>query len=738
MNKPHITDPGHAALRRAARAAILMPAAFAIGEIVIDDPNTAIFCAFGAFGLLSMVDFGGKRRQRLFWFCVLGVIGAASISLGTLCSRQLALAVITMAVVGFVILLSGVANGYLAAMSVVALLLYVLPVTVQAPPAAIPWRLAGWGVAFAISVPAALLLWPYFPRDKIRQLAGVAFDAVADLLDALAPVPPAQTDPAEAGARLEAARDAFRALQRQWLSIPYRGTGPSDVEVAVARLVDELNWLIGLAGAPFGSPEDAPPVLFGMLDAPEDRAMLRASARALRQCGERIHGSRGVPDVQEISDAAAAAAAALGRRLSRLELADGQSAPAEVTRAWLSGMSPSFRVRGIAYATASVSADVMKAARVRMPAEDADLGLPGSKRSVSWRRALDLIPLRRRTGFLRAHLTPGSVWFRNSVRGAVALAAAVGVEGALSLQHGFWVVLATLSVLRSNASATGATATRAIVGTVAGFAVGGALMAGLGTNPEFLWAILPPVAFLAGFAGTISFAAAQAAFTILVVVLFNIIDPEGWKVGLVRLEDIVIGCLVSVGVGVLFWPHGAAAALAERLAAAYRSAVAYLVVIVRGAAAYGGRTADEIADDTAQAALGASRQLDEAFSQYLAERGARRFDLDDIATLLVGASRTRLIAHSLAETSDGSRRCHPRGRRRCRHGRCSPGGRRQPHRRRPRRVSRVARSRSDRRPSLVRRAGGRAGCRRDRPPAAWSGPGGALPRTRQRPAHDRR
>ncbi|MGZ4617800.1 MAG: hypothetical protein ACXV3F_03575, partial [Frankiaceae bacterium] len=90
------------------------------------------------------------------------------------------------------------------------------------------------------------------------------------------------------------------------------------------------------------------------------------------------------------------------------------------------------------------------------------------------------------------------------------------------------------------------------------------------------------------------------------------------------------------------------------LAAAYRSAVAYLVVIVRGAAAYGGRTADEIADDTAQAALGASRQLDEAFSQYLAERGARRFDLDDIATLLVGASRTRLIAHSLAETSDGS------------------------------------------------------------------------------------
>ena len=379
----------------------------------------------------------------------------------------------------------------------------------------------------------------------------------------------------------------------------------------------------------------------------------------------------------------------------------------------------------------------MKAARATVRPDDADLALQKSRWSANWRRALDLTPLAKRTNLIRDHLTPGSVWFRNSVRGAVALAAAVGVEGALSLQHGFWVVLATLSVLRSNASGTGATATRAIAGTVVGFAIGGALMVGLGTAPEFLWAILPPVAFLAGFAGTISFAAAQAAFTVLVVVLFNIIEPEGWMVGLVRLEDIVIGCLVSVGVGVLFWPHGAAAALAERLAAAYRSAVAYLVVIVRGAAAYGGRTADEIAEHTAQAALGASRRLDEAFSQYLAERGARRFDMDDVAALLVGASRTRLIAYSLAESSDGSR-MPPRGRRRCRHGRCSAGRRGQPHRHRPCRVPGVARPRSDHRPSLVWRAGGRAGRRWDRPPAACPGPGGALPRSRLGPAHGRR
>ena len=137
-----------------------------------------------------------------------------------------------------------------------------------------------------------------------------------------------------AGARLQAAREAFRALQRQWVSTPYRGSGPTRVELALARLLDELNWLIGLAGAPFGSPAAAPPVLFGTLDAAEDRAVMRASAQALRQCGERMRGSRGVPDVQKISDTASAAAAALGQRLTRLELADDATAPAELARAW--------------------------------------------------------------------------------------------------------------------------------------------------------------------------------------------------------------------------------------------------------------------------------------------------------------------------------------------------------------------------------------------------------------------
>jgi uncharacterized membrane protein YccC len=56
---------------------------------------------------------------------------------------------------------------------------------------------------------------------------------------------------------------------------------------------------------------------------------------------------------------------------------------------------------------------------------------------------------------LRAHLTPRSVYFQGAVRVALALAAARLVAGVLDLQHGFWVLLATLTLMRSRAADTG-------------------------------------------------------------------------------------------------------------------------------------------------------------------------------------------------------------------------------------------------------------------------------------------
>jgi hypothetical protein len=173
-----------AALKSAARAAIVMPAVFAFADQVIGQPQTSLFAAFGSIALLVMVEFTGPPRTRFLAYLALACVGASFITLGTLCSRNPWLAAGAMAVVGFGTLFSGVISGYVAAGTTGALVTFVLPVTVQAPNSAIPDRLAGWGLATGAGICAVMLIWPSRGRADFRHEAAGALRAVADLLEA--------------------------------------------------------------------------------------------------------------------------------------------------------------------------------------------------------------------------------------------------------------------------------------------------------------------------------------------------------------------------------------------------------------------------------------------------------------------------------------------------------------------------------------------------------------------------
>jgi uncharacterized membrane protein YccC len=158
--------------------------------------------------------------------------------------------------------------------------------------------------------------------------------------------------------------------------------------------------------------------------------------------------------------------------------------------------------------------------------------------------------------FLGIYAIPTSVWFQDALRAGIALSAAVLLARSLGVDHAFWVALGTLSVLRSNAVATGQTAVAAALGTGIGFAISTAALAVIGLHTGALWVVLVLSIFLVGYlpiAG--GFVAGQAAFTIFVVALFNLVDPQGWHTGLVRFEDVVLGAGVSAVVALLFWPR---------------------------------------------------------------------------------------------------------------------------------------------------------------------------------------
>ncbi len=371
---------------------------------------------------------------------------------------------------------------------------------------------------------------------------------------------------------------------------------------------------------------------------------MAAAAAVLRASAERLEGRDGRPDFGRLETARDAVAHALMRRLPEL--------PADTPAGEVpSALDAPFRIRALTYAARQAAAYALLVSGAAVPELDhLDIAQPPPARAA----------LETTERLTIEHASVRSVWFRNSLRGAVGLAVAVYIAQRTGLQHGFWVVLGALSVLRSNALGTGWSIVSALAGTAVGIVVGALLVIGIGTHEGVLWGVLPVAIFLAAYAPrAISFAAGQAGFTVVLFVLFNIIQPVGWSVGLVRIEDVAIGFAISLLVGLLFWPRGAAAVLLDDLATAYARGVDYVVATARRLSEGG----DSDASRAGRAADAALHRLDDAFRQYLAERSATAYNVEDVAALVGSAARVRRAAQSLvalarmAESNKRLERC---------------------------------------------------------------------------------
>ena len=647
-------DRGFAALRRATRTAIIMPAMFALGDKVIGNPQLATFAAFGSFAMLLLVDFGGPMAERLQAEAALAVTGGVLVCLATLASQTTWLAAVAMAVVGFGVIFAGVVSSVLAGATTALLLAFILPVSLAAPASAVPDRLAGWGMAGGAALVATAFLWPAPAHDRLRGAAAAACRALANRLRAGVAYLLSDMDEQFALDRDHAvaqADQAVGALRSAFLATPYRPTGLSTPARTTVRLVDELIWLNsiviqpglhrdGVNRAALRVKEAAAAVLDRAADLLDSRGgssdkldtALTGLTAAHAKMQEGVTAGLQARSLRPASDPAVAGPLA-GPEPSASDPAAGEEPVSEL----ITSLDPAFRAEELSYAVSLIARNAgLTAAAERRSWRERWLGrqpegMPGTLSAARER--------------ITSYLEPHSVWLHNSLRGAAGLGLAVLAARLTGVQHSFWVVLGALSVLRSNALNTGQDAVRAILGTVAGFIIGAALLVGIGTNTTVLWFLLPLAVFLAGVApAVISFAGGQAAFTLTLVILFNIIQPTGWRVGLVRIEDVALGVGVSLVVGVLFWPRGAAPALRQALAQAYADGAGYLASTVRSGISRsdpGTPALPALADDAARAAA-ASRRLDDAFRTFLAERGAKRLPLADMAGLVTGVAGLRL------------------------------------------------------------------------------------------------
>ena len=141
-----------------------------------------------------------------------------------------------------------------------------------------------------------------------------------------------------------------------------------------------------------------------------------------------------------------------------------------------------------------------------------------------------------------------------------------------------------------------------------------------------------------------NFVVGQASFTVFVVVLFNVLVPEGWRTGLVRVQDVAIGAGISVVVGALLWPRGARGVARREFADLLRSGGAHLHLAL-GAALAGGSVPD--AQRAGVTAGDARRRATAALEDLALEHGGGRVDRSMWAAYLVDALVLRLASEGI-------------------------------------------------------------------------------------------
>lgn len=587
-----LTDPDRTILHRALRVAIVTPALFAVGLLLLHDAQFALLACFGSFAALAMADFTGPWDSRLRAYGALGALGVGLVTLGTLLSQTLWPAGIAMLVVGVVFQFIMVMGGQFALGNNAVILAFVIAVMVPADPSTLSSRLAGWAVGIVLSALAATFLWPRHERRDLHEAVAAAAKALAQTLRIAA-------EGGDAAPALAAGDAAVAHLRDVQAAMGFRPVGAPEHQRALLGLVDGLAQVSRFAHALPQVPTDA-----------ANAALARALAVALdavATIAQESGWNRSPPDVG--IDALVAARHAHREHIdadARAALAAG--APG---RTVVDAVRDAFVLRVLSYQVLALAVDAtVIAGRPVVLHDDFAVIEPQASSTVRERWTAALLP----------QMTLRGVWMRNCLRAGVALALAVLVAKASDIGHAFWVVLATLAVLRGNVSTTRASIVSALAGTVAGFVLATVAMALLGGRPLALWLVLPVVTFLAGFApAAISFGSGQASFALLVVVLFNLIVPEGWEVGAVRVEAVAVGAVVALVASLIMWPRGAAAALRAELALHLRAADAFMTH------AFGelvGRPAPLLSDLRA-AALAARERADAALAAFVVERGAK-------------------------------------------------------------------------------------------------------------------
>ncbi|MET9901152.1 FUSC family protein [Streptomyces sp. NPDC006446] len=583
------------AARQSARVTIAAAAGFYPALYWLDRPIVAIYALFAAIslGVLSPVPGGGRDRARTVLFAL--PVAMALTGLGTALAVTTGSAVAGTLVVGFTVSFAAAYGPAPASVVPGLLLFFVLACFPPYAPDTLPQRLLGVLAGGVLLVVCELLVLPAPPSQPYRARVAAALDLAATA--ALAASRGHRRGP-EAARRLRQEGLALRLSQAPPASRPTgagrTARGLAQAGAATRRVLDQLARMAE-------RPESAP------VGDPPSEALLRGVAAGCAATAGALRGARAVPGPEGLEEMAADFIAVRGRPPGARAGTDAKASPSLLSQ------------RSDVLSTAASAMTAQAAVAVAIGGRRTSPGLPHDQFWYAEPPVRRLLALR-----LTGNLTLRSVLFQNAVRTALGLGAARLVAGVLDLSHGFWVLLAVLTLGRTTAGATWSTVRSAALGTLVGSLAAGVLLFEAGGAVDVYAAVLVPAMFVAFSVGPIAGPAwAQGLFTLVVAAAFSQLAPPDWRLAEARLLDVLTGCAIGLVCGVLAWPAGARGEVRRSVAELLRAVAPLVRLTVTAAVGAPGDPGPRHA--AAEEALRLTRHrlriAEAAYAQYRTEGG---------------------------------------------------------------------------------------------------------------------
>ncbi|MFC8225367.1 FUSC family protein [Streptomyces sp. NPDC057287] len=607
------TRTGRAAiLRRSLRVTVAASVGFYTLRYAADLPVAALYALFApiAVGLLSAIPGSGRQQASVTLRALPPALALAAV--GTLVAVDTWAATGGMLVIGFLLAFAAVAGPRPAAVAPGLQLFYILACFPPYAPETLGERLGGLAAGMLLLAAAEVLLpdpsvASY--RERLATELGTAARAAAT-----DEVPTERLREAGSSMRLSCVPPSERPA----------GAGRTDraLEQAGRAARHLLEQLASLSGT---SPVSADPA---------SAALLRRVAKTCDSCARSLRTGRRPSLPGELERAMRDFQT--GRRESTASGHPASAAAGPTLRAAV--LRRQSRVLALAGSARIVEVAVDVAANGR-PAE------PPAPADQFWYAELSTPRLWARRAL--GNVTFRSVLFQNAVRTALGLAAARLVAGSLDLDHGFWVLLAVLTLGRTTVGATWQAVRRAVAGNAVGALVAGALLTGIGSHTDAYAALLAP-AMLVGFSvgPMLGIAYTQGLFTLVVATAFAQMAPVTWRLSEARMIDVATGSVIGLLCGLLAWPAGAEREVRRAMGALLRACGA--LVPPTAEALLTPWPGSRAALPQTLPSLHRLRLAEAAYAQYRSEAGATSQGADpDWHAVLIVANHVLQGAHRL-------------------------------------------------------------------------------------------